>query len=272
MARTQSKKNQQGRRRKMLRRIVLGGISLTVIALFAMAWSWQRSLPLKRVVVSGNVHSDSGEVARFAAVHEDSSVALFSLDPEMVADRVRRAPWVRDAAIRRRPTGTLSIRVDERQPVALVIGSGGRPEAYLDAEGYSMPIVEGALYDVPLMRGQIPGLLPNQPLESASTLELLAALAELDVQTDALISEIHISSSGHARLHLSPGAGHDSIPVDLGTNNYAAKLDRLYAFWRQAVLTRPERDFQSIDLRFDGQIVTRESTQEQEPILNPQTP
>ncbi|MDX1440612.1 MAG: FtsQ-type POTRA domain-containing protein [Rubricoccaceae bacterium] len=249
---------------------MLGGVGLSVLALLATAWSWQRSLPLKRVVVSGTVHSDSADVVRFAAVERDSTTTLFSIDPDLVADRVRRAPWVRNASIRRRPSGTLSIRVEEREPVVLVIGSDGRPVSYLDAEGYSMPLVEGALYDVPLLRGQTARQQPNQPIENESTLELLVALSEIDMQTDALISEVHVDSRGRVELRMSPGAGHESIPVELGAADFKTKFERLYTFWRQAVLTRPERDFQSIDLRFDGQVVTRESMEENIP--NPQMP
>lgn len=263
-----------GKGRRLLRRVVLGGLTISVIALLAMAWSWQQSLPLKKVVVSGNVHSDSAEVALFAAVQGDSTTRLFSLDPELVADRVRRAPWVRDASIRRMPTGTLAIRVEERMPVTLVIDSRGRPSAYLDADGYSMPLVEDTPYDVPLIRGNIPELLPNQPLDNESTLEILSALDRTTIQTDALISEVVLSSDGNVSLRLSPGATHPSIPVDLGKGDYETKLHRLYDFWRQAVLTRPEQDFQVIDLRFDGQIITRESTDSTSQHIppNPQAP
>jgi cell division protein FtsQ len=90
--------------------------------------------------------------------------------------------------------------------------------------------------------------------------ELLQALAEADLETDALISEITLAGGGDAVLRTSPGGGHGSVSVRLGIGNYGEKLSRLHAFWHQAVLTRPELSFRVIDLRFDGQIVTREDS------------
>ena len=249
----------QRRRRRILRRMILGGMVLTVVVIAFMAWSWHRSVPMKRVVVSGTVHADSSEVVRYAALESDS-VGLFAIESDVLVDRVRRTPWVRDAVIRRRPSGTLSIRVEEREPVVLVVRADGRPGHYLDAEGYAMPLVPDAVYDVPLLRGRVPEYHPTQPIQSASVRELLQALAEADLETDALISEITLAAGGDAVLRTSPGGGHGSVSVRLGIGNYGEKLSRLHAFWHQAVLTRPELAFRVIDLRFDGQIVTREDS------------
>ncbi len=251
--------NKQQRRRRILRRLILGGMTLSVVTISVLAWSWHRSVPLKRVVVFGAIHADSSEVVRFAAMEGDS-VGLFSVEPDVLVDRVRRTPWVRDAVIRRRPTGTVSIRIEEREPVVLVMNADGRPSHYLDAEGFGMPLVPDALYDVPLLRGRVPTYQATQPVQSASLLELLQTLAELDDETDALISEIVMGGRGEIVLRTSPADGHDSVPVRLGVGNFSNKLGRLYAFWNQAVLTRPELNYQSIDLRFDGQIVTREDS------------
>lgn len=249
----------QQRRRRLLRRVILGGMTLTVVMISLLAWSWHRSVPLKRVIVSGAVHADSAEVVRFAALESDS-VGLFSVEPDVLVDRVRRAPWVRNAVVRRRPTGTVSIRIEEREPVVLVVNADGRPSNYLDAEGYAMPLVPDALYDVPLLRGRVPDYQSTQPVQSASLLGLLQTLSQTDPETNALISEIVLGGGGEIVMRTSPAEGRASIPVRLGTDNYSNKLNRLHAFWHQAVLTRPELIYRSIDLRFDGQIVTREDS------------
>ncbi len=246
-------------RRRILRRIILGGMTLTIIAIAFMAWSWQQNLPLKRIVVSGTVHADSAEVVRFAALESDS-IGLFSVERDVLADRVRRTPWVRDAVIRRRPSGTVSIRVEEREPTVLAVLPDGRPGYYLDAEGYAMPLVPGAVYDVPLLRGRIPDQVATQPIRNAAVLELLRVLSEADLETNALISEVTLDAIGHVVLRTSPVGEQGSVPVRLGVGGYAEKLSRLHAFWHQAILTRPELNFKSVDLRFDGQIVTHEDS------------
>ena len=253
MAASRSKKAD---RRRRLRRLVRAlGVGVALLALGA-AWVWQRTLPLERVAVVGAVHAPADEVARLTAVTPDS-VALFSLSPALVGSRAARHPWVREAHVRRLPTGTLRVRVEERQPVALALDGDGRPSHFLDAEGYAMPVEAAApaLYDVPVLRGA-PAYHPRQPVESAGLRSLLAALATSDAETQALVSEVEWGR--RVTLWTTPVAGHGSLRVRLGHAGHASQLRRLRAFWDQAVLPRPETPFRLVDLRFEGQVVTRE--------------
>jgi len=242
------------RRRRVLRRIGLGVLLLGLGA----AWVWQRTLPLARIDVVGAVHAPAAEVAALTQAEPDS-VALFSLSPALLADRVQRHPWVRRATVRRLPTGTLRIAVEERQPVALVLDGAGRPAHFLDAAGFAMPVAAAspALYDVPVLRGA-PPYHPTQPVESAGLRSLLGALSRADGATLALVSEIDWGRT--VTLWTTPVEGHGSLPVRLGHARHDDQLRRLRAFWDQSVLPRPETRFESVDLRFAGQIVTRESS------------
>jgi cell division protein FtsQ len=164
---------------------------------------------------------------------------------------------VREAHVRRLPTGTLRIDVVERAPAALVIGRDGRPERFLDADGFELPLSVEAGFDVPLIRGSVPRAATTRPVEDANLVELLQALAAATPEVDALVSEIAYQP-GDATLRTPPVTGHPSLTVRLGAGGYAEKLERLRVFYDQAVLTRPGRPFHVIDLRFNGQVVTRE--------------
>lgn len=251
---TRSKADRQRRRRKLLR---LAGLVVLTIGLGA-ALVWQRTLPLERVAVVGAVHAPAEEVAALTQAEPDS-VALFSLSPALMADRAQRHPWVRTASVRRLPTGTLRIAVDERQPVVVVLDRAGRPNHFLDAEGYRMPIsaASPALYDVPVLRGA-PEYHPAQPVDSAGLRSLLRALSQADASTHALVSEIEWGRT--VTLWTTPTSGHGSIRVRLGHARHRDQLRRLRAFWDQAVLPQPEVSFDLVDLRFDGQVVTREAS------------
>lgn len=245
-------------RRKAARPSNVGVIVLGVllVALAAGGVYYRQTLRLATVEISGTRFSTPEEIGALARV--DTSATLFSLDPDVIADRVRRHPWVARAEATRLPSGTLTIDVEERVPVALALDASGRPTHYLDAAGYTMPAPEVAVFDVPLVHGAALPRNATQPVASKSLRDLLAALATLTPDEAALVSDLKVDADGITLYTPSAPQG-STIPVRLGRADYRAKMKRLRAFWEQAVLTRPERRFDGIDLRFSSQIVTRES-------------
>ena len=251
---TRTPEQKTARRRRLLR--IAGGVVLA-LALVA-AWVWQRTLPLERIEVVGAVHAPADEIVALTRAVPDS-VALFSLSPALVADRAQRHPWVASANVRRLPTGTLRIAVEERVPVMLVLDGAGRPSHFLDAQGFAMPVATAtpALADVPVLSGA-PAYHPAQPVDSPNLRRFLAALARADAPTQALVSEVQWGRQ--PTLWTTPVERHGSLPVRLDpAGDPADQLHRLRAFWDQAVLPRPDVRFAVVDLRFDGQVVTRET-------------
>ena len=246
-----------GRAGRILRRLAV----LALLAGLGAAWVWQRQLVLRRVEVTGAVHADAAEIIRLTEARPDSD-RVFALSPALVEDRAARAPWVLAAHVRRLPSGTLSVRVEERVPVVLVMRDG-QPAGFFDAEGVALPLDaprdSGAVpYDVPLLTGRVPDVAPGERTESAALRETLAALAAADAATDALVSEIEWRGAGRSTLWTTPAGGHPSIPVRLGRSGVPDQLARLRAFWDQSVLPRPRARFRQVDLRFRGQVVTQE--------------
>ena len=267
------------------RTLLLGALAVTACAAMGWyGWAWQRDVPLTGVEVTGALMAAPAEIEQLASLPgpdpatADTAagiapfVSLFSLDPVLLADRVRRHPWVEDADVRRWPTGTLELAVTERTPVALALSPDGRPAYYLDAAGHMMPVPaaadrapDAAPYDVPLLRGVLPAFRPTVPVDDAPLLALLAtlgALPETDPAADALLSEFRRDRRGGFTLVTAPAAGHGAIEVVLGTggpSGFGEQFGRLTAFWAQAVRPQPERRFEQVDLRFRDQIVTREA-------------
>ena len=73
--------------------------------------------------MGGTVQAAPAEVLRLIGRAADSGVPAsdtlrLALDPASLADRAARHPWVAEATVRRGATGTLSVRVTERVPVA----------------------------------------------------------------------------------------------------------------------------------------------------------
>lgn len=238
-----------------MRRAGLIGAGMLVVVLGVLGWRWQASIQLDAVDVVGVRHAGADELRTLAAVPADT--AIYDLDPAIISDRVERHPWVEGASTYRLPTGTLRISVTERTPVALALNAEGAPAYYLDRQGFCMPRVEGAAYDVPLLRGLGKGVYhPVQPIEHASVRAMLAALANSDIHDIA--SELEVRPDSSMELVTRPTTEHDAIRVRLGQSDFPTRLKRLHAFWNQAVLPQPQTKFSLIDLRFDSQIVTKE--------------
>ena len=246
-------------------RVFVVGLLLVVLGALAwLGWRWRAELPLKTIEVAGAQQANVDSLVALARIPPDAP--LFSIDPALVADRVRRHPWVAEASAKRRLAGVLTITIEEREPAVLVLDGKGRPSHYLDAGGYGLPLetpsddgFSVSAHDVPLLRGVGAAYHPVQPVENPSVQALLKALAESDPEAVLLISELEITPEGEVEGWLTPlQAGRPSIPVQFGYADFGEKLQRLRAFWRQAVQTRPDRLFEKIDLRFDGQVVTVE--------------
>lgn len=241
--------------RRTLRRLVLLLGFLGLSALGFLGWQWMAALRVEGITLQGTVQAEPQALLKLAGI--DTGAVLLDVDPALVADRVARHPWVEEARVTRLPTGFVVVRVRERTPVALALDAQGRPAQYLDGEGFAMPAAPGMAFDVPLLRGLRETTHPVRPVQTPVVRELLAALAALDPETDALISELELRGDD-VWVHTPPVDARGSIPVRLGRGELPRKLATLRAFWHQAVLSRPDVTYRVIDLRFDSQVVTRE--------------
>lgn len=245
-------KKRKGRLRKI---VVLAGL-IGMVVLTLAGWNWLNGLVCEEIVVAGNRHATHEEVLAIARV--DTGVRLFDIETALIEDRVRRHPWVRSVKTFRLPPNTLSIKIEEREPVLLAIGADGIPGIYLDAAGFMMRVREDDRYDVPLLQKARLPTNSAQPIQSEPLSELLSSLGGLDPAVQLLIASFEVEPDGELAMRTIPAAGRTPIYVRLGRRGFEEKLERLAAFWGQAVLSRPEIRFELIDLRFDGQIVTQE--------------
>ena len=245
------------------RALRLAGIALLVAgvaALGVLGWQWRSSATVERVAVTGVQHAPPDTLRRLARV--DSGAVMTEVEPTLVADRVTRHPWVESATVTPHwMYGTLTIAVTERTPAALAVDEQGRPAYYLDRAGHAMPLPDSAGYDVPLVRGldaEMPWTRPDTIQAPSSLQRMLAALPTADVAD--LVAEIEMGPDESVRLVTTPIGVHDAISVRLGSGDVPNKLRTLHAFARQVLATPSDASIEQIDLRFDGQVVTREQS------------
>lgn len=243
--------------RHALRLAGIGFLVAGVGALGLLGWQWRTSARVDRVAVTGAKHAPPDTIRRLARV--DSGAVMTEVDPILVTDRVVRHPWIKSATITPHwMYGTLTIAVTERTPAALAVDAKGHPVYYLDRAGHALPLPDSAGYDVPLVRGldaETPWTRPDTIQAPTSLRRVLAALPTSDMAD--LVAEIEVRPDESVRLVTTPIGAHDAISVRLGTGHVPKKLRTLHAFARQVLATQPDAPIGEIDLRFDGQVVTR---------------
>lgn len=242
--------------RKVIRSVALGTLTLCLGSAAFFAYQWYRTVPLEEISIDGNSNAEYEALVALAAL--DTVAFVVEVDTRIVADRVRRHPWVRAASATRWPTGTLEITVEERVPVLLALDRSGRPVHYLDAEGFALPLVPNVHFNVPLLKGAGSVGHPLRPVQDDRIRSLAADVSLLDEREQALLSEFELRER-EVWLRTSATTSGQSIEVRLGRDGFEEKLRRLHAFWHQAVLTQPDTRFERVDLRFDSQVVTREN-------------
>ncbi|PSQ68497.1 MAG: cell division protein FtsQ [Bacteroidetes bacterium QH_1_61_8] len=229
---------------------VVGG----VLVLGLLGWQWQTTVEVERITVAGTTHAPADTVRHLTRV--DSGTVMEAIDASLVADRVSRHPWIERADVtKKRARRTLHVTVTERVPAALAIDAQGDPAYYLDRHGYAMPLPHSTSYDVPLVRGLGAAYHPVQQLAPPFLRDVFSALDATD--TDALVDAIVVEPDSSVRLVTAPVGDYGALPVRLGTGNVVPKLRHLRVFAQQVLATQSDNKIAEIDLRFDGQIVTR---------------
>lgn len=200
--------------------------------------------------------SDCGKL-RFTGVARAQESALVTLagsarQPDVVADRIRRHPWVRWVQAYCGPFGTMHVRVTERNPALRMLPAGDNWGHYVDPAGFRMPATTAC--DVPLVRGDVEAYHPIAPVEKEELLRLSRAVSHPEDSVDALLSEFIMGPDG-VRLYTPPVWSQGEVEVFLGRSSFDKKLGKLAAFWYQAMLEPPDPAIRWIDLRYDGQVV-----------------
>lgn len=217
---------------------------------------WYYGMPVQGVSVRGAHFAEVDDLKQLVML--DTSFSIGKQPVNLIANRLQRHPWIATARAKRLPHGVLSLRVEERTPVALALDVNGNPAFFLDPEGFALPYLPAARFDVPLVHGVRAPSHPTRPISSGSMKRLLRTLPTLSPEHHALLSDFILSPEGEISLRTVSFPQQASLHVYLGTEHYAQRLHLLHAFWMQAVLSRPGQEYDFIDLRYRSQIVTRE--------------
>ena len=188
---------------------------------------------VRRVEMQGLQYLDAAKV--IAAARLSRTASVFD-DPDAIAQRVRALPGVSDAQVGRRLPGTLRIRLEEAEPVALT--PKGDRLAMVDARG---------------------AVLPFDPLASAPSLPVLIGGGAL--VAGALARTRDYDPGLFARIDAAWRVGPDVVFEVAGRwlwfdPQLTAEDIRAVTAVEQA-LARTGQAYQELDGRFAGQVIVR---------------
>ncbi len=230
--------------------------TILMIVLFGGLWfaahSWSKNLEVLKVYVYGTNYIDHDEILELVALPD--GILFEDINLGEIRQRVERHPYVRTASVNRDFPSAIRVSIRERTPSALLVGSR---MAVIDEENIVIPVRHGEpLRNLSIVSGSFRIPQPGDTLRHASidrALQVLRATRETDEVLHHLFSEIQILDDGSLVAYTTD----NGVPVFIGKDVNAQKLIAFKEFWLQEVAPVGADQIQSIDIRFDGQIVTR---------------
>jgi len=206
---------------------------------------------VEQICVQGGRHLSVEQVVALSDIKP--GLNTFSLDLDLIGRKVAENPWVREAQIQRVFPRQIDVRIEERQPVA-IINLGYL--YYLDDRGEVFKVLESEdSLDYPVVTGFDYQKIEERDRQSAGDLKRIVALLQ-DLRQRvrfslAQVSEIHRERGGGFSLFTLNGG----VRVRLGRDEFAKKLDRLERIYAELQPRLPILDY--IDLNVDEKVIVR---------------
>lgn len=207
---------------------IAGGAALAVaggLELGYRAATRSDSFALQTITVEGATRSTEGEILALAGVERGDN--LLVLEVHELEAAIARHPWVARATVSRRLPHTLSIRIEEHAPVALVALSnlyyvdraGDVVKRYTADEHESLPVITG------VTREDIEGEDVVALAQMRAAVLALSRVRAVLGEESAPIEEIHVEPSAGVSVRFAK----EDLYVRLGPPPWDEALLRLQA-------------------------------------------
>jgi cell division protein FtsQ len=241
---------------------VLFGMAATAYGYGLHSWRFRISSS-DNIELFGVHNASRAHVMEVAGADIGRNIFFVPLDDRK--RQLEQIPWVESASIMRLLPNRIAVDIQERTPVAFA--QIGPRISLIDANGVimGMPANRRSKYSFPVIRG----ISDTEPLSSrAAAMKIYNRMAaELDSGGDngacytRQLSEVDLSDPEDVKVTANEGGG--TLLIHLGSSNF---LDRYKLYLAHIVEWRQQfQNLQSVDLRYEGQIVVNPDKQEQPP-------
>jgi cell division protein FtsQ len=249
------------------RRLGRGALGLatmgSLVLLGYLMYQYSQRVPLLKVGeirIMGCLNATESELLSLANI--DFKDSLVNLNLEDLSRRLSQHPWVENARVQRDwSRKALIIEVQERVPQALILFE----DLYLvDQHGEVFKKADPReRMDVPVLTGlnhkDVVKKDPQTTRLILKALDLLGQMRERRMFNARQVSEIHLSKQHGITVFTIEGA----IPVRLGTESFAEKLDRLEKILPD--LAAKAKNIEYVDLNYPTKAVVKMRVEESRP-------
>jgi cell division protein FtsQ len=225
------------------------GVTIVTQEMGPVLQSW---LEIREVEVEGIHRVTKGEVLERLVLKP--GLGLHQVSTSFLAERVRTLPWIKEAAVERRPPHLLYVAVVERMP-AVVVRSGA--DHWLsDESGYLLTHL-GRQDDrtLPLLTGVNPQSLQRGEAGGRNAVQSGVVLARLITATFDGRVEIDLANPANVV------ASADGVRFQFGDDSLVDQWERFQKVrpsFKPALLDGRKREVNEIDLRYDNRVIVRE--------------
>lgn len=216
-------------------------VSALFIGVYVSFVKIKSAFPVRRVIFIGNKHLTSDELRELSGIPRNANLITFS--GEKVSENLLGSPWIESVSVRKEFPDTVSIKVSEVVPFAL-----------LDLKGHLFIINQkGNLLEE--LKGNIIPFLPiitgdHREREGFSeALALAQTMNDMGLSSERDQIEIVISKPEELSSII------DGMVVKLGVGEYKEKLERLLELEEEIQKRQIAVDY--IDLRFANRVIVK---------------
>ncbi|MFT5162389.1 MAG: cell division protein FtsQ [Alteromonadaceae bacterium] len=226
---------------------LIGGMSFFLLVVILLINGYQRTVewlmdekevPLRYVVVSGELHHTSAEVIQ-AAVLKPTLGSFFNVDVSDVQKNIEALPWVYRASVRKQWPDVLTVFVTEQQSVAI-----WNEQLLLNSKGdiFNAKVTE-ALQSLPKLKG--PQGSQMDALQGYRDLSSLLSINGFGVDT------LTLSARFSWQIALNNG-----VMLQLGRDEKVKRVQRFIDLYSVITAHKPQPVI-SVDLRYDTGMAVR---------------
>jgi cell division protein FtsQ len=250
--------------RKTANRLLWAAVAAAVCCVAALAAAWlyhygERSWRF-RVDSSDNIEVTGMENVTKAQIMEvmgaDIGRNIFFIPLPVQKAQLEQIPWVESASVMRFVPNRLMVEIHERTPIAFA--RVGPRMSLIDAGGTLMELTPKHKYSFPVILGMNPG----EPLSTRAPRMKTYEEMVLDLDSGGArysqdLSEVDLTDLEDVKVRVNDPAG--DVLVHLGSSDYLRRY-KIYVThargWRQQF-----QKLESVDLRYDNQIIVNPETQ-----------